>query len=75
MLLIPLTIILYRERSDLGYYIGWMILFYVLAKLAEHYDYALFSMGTLVSGHPVKHLIAALAPAALGWALRRRPGR
>ena len=72
MLLIPLTIVLYRKRSELGYYIGWMIAFYVLAKVAEHFDDALFSAGHLASGHTLKHLIAALAPAALVVVLQRR---
>ncbi len=75
MLLIPLTIVLYRERSDLGYYIAWMIAFYVLAKVAEHFDYGVYSAGHLASGHTIKHLIAAVAPAVFVIALQRRSHR
>jgi len=72
MLLIPLIIVLYRTRSDLGRYIWWMIAFYVAAKLAEQLDDVLYAAGNLVSGHTVKHLLASLAPASLLYGLNER---
>lgn len=72
MLLIPVIVIARRSRSDLGPCIAWMIAFYVAAKVAEHYDYELFAAGGLLSGHSLKHIFAALAPAALLIGLRRR---
>ncbi len=72
MLLIPLVAWTYRERSDLGRWIAWMILFYVLAKIAEQLDYQLLGMGDLMSGHSLKHLLAAVAPAAMLMGLQRR---
>lgn len=72
LLLIPLILILYRGRSDLGIYIGWMLGFYVAAKLAEYFDQDLFTRTRLVSGHSIKHVLAACAPAALLVGLRRR---
>jgi hypothetical protein len=72
MLLIPLVVIARRSRSDLGPYIAWMIAFYVAAKVAEHYDAEIFAAGTLLSGHSLKHIFAALAPACLLFGLRRR---
>jgi hypothetical protein len=72
MLLIPLVAIARRSRSDLGPYIAWMIAFYVAAKVAEHYDTEIFAAGNLLSGHSLKHIFAALAPACLLFGLRRR---
>ena len=75
MLLIPLTIILYKTRSDLGRYVWWMIGFYVAAKVAEQLDDNLYSFGTAMSGHTLKHLLASLAPASLLYALTQRRAR
>jgi hypothetical protein len=75
MLLIPLTIILYRARSDLARYIWWMIGFYVAAKLAEQLDDHLYAVGNAMSGHTLKHLLASLAPASLLYGLMQRRGR
>ncbi len=72
MLLIPLIITLYRARSDLGRYIVWMIAFYLAAKVAEQLDEQLFTLGQVMSGHALKHLLASLAPASLLYGLMRR---
>lgn len=72
MLLVPIIVIARRDRSDLGRYIGWMIAFYVIAKLLEQFDDAVFSVGNLMSGHALKHVSAALGPAALLLGLMRR---
>lgn len=75
MLLIPLTIILYKARSDLGRYIGWMVGFYIAAKVAEQLDDKLFAAGNAMSGHTLKHLLASLAPASLLYGLMQRRQR
>jgi len=54
MLLIPLVVLLFRSRSDLGPYIGWMIAFYIAAKLLEFFDAAVFAAGSIISGHSLK---------------------
>ena len=72
MVLIPVIAIARRTRSDLGPYIAWMIIFYASAKLAEHYDAEIYALGNLLSGHSLKHVFAALAPASLLIGLRRR---
>jgi hypothetical protein len=72
MLLIPMVITLYRSRSDLGRYIWWMFGFYLLAKVAEFYDTDLYAAGNVISGHSLKHLAAALAPASLLYGLMQR---
>jgi hypothetical protein len=75
ILLIPLVIVFYKSRSDLGRYIGWMIGFYVAAKIAEQLDDHLFALGNAISGHSLKHLLASLAPASLLYGLMQRRGR
>ena len=72
MLLIPLVISLYGRRSDLSPYLWWMLACYVAAKIAEHYDADVYRAGRIVSGHSLKHLAAALAPAGLLYGLMRR---
>jgi hypothetical protein len=69
MLLIPMIILLYRGRSDLGRYVWWMIAFYVLAKVFEYYDSEFYSVGHILSGHSLKHLAASLAPASVVYGL------
>jgi hypothetical protein len=46
----------------------------VLSKLAEYFDRAIFSFGSVVSGHTIKHLAAAAACyAILRYFQTRRP--
>lgn len=61
MLLIPMMLLLFRgERLAAGWL--WAALgAYVLAKVAEYYDGAIYALGGWVSGHSLKHLLAALA--------------
>lgn len=67
LLLIPLLILFFPPRySHTGGYfgaIGW----YIAAKIAEHLDERIFSFGGLVSGHTLKHLLAAVG---FYWVLR-----
>jgi hypothetical protein len=62
MLLIPLILLLLF--SGRGLRAGWLwatLAAYVLAKVAEYFDTAIFSASGLLSGHSTKHLLAALA--------------
>jgi hypothetical protein len=48
-------------------------MFYALAKAAEYYDRETFGLTSqFISGHSVKHLLAAMAPLFLYLMLRRR---
>jgi hypothetical protein len=58
----------YSHRNDL-----WLVLvFWVLARAAEFLDTALYAGGLFLSGHTLKHLLAALAAAWLLRMIRRR---
>jgi hypothetical protein len=74
LLLVPLILLFYRSRlAGVGYLWG-LIGAYVVAKLLETADEAIFAWGHLISGHTLKHLIAALGMAIFLLALtRRRP--
>jgi hypothetical protein len=72
MLLIVIILAVYRRASTLLRYFWLMMLCYVLAKIAEHFDTAIFAAGEFVSGHTLKHLFASATPAVLLYALTRR---
>ena len=72
MLLIPMVVLLYRDRSDLSSYIAGMIVCYVGAKLLEYYDGPIYAAGPLLSGHTLKHVLASLAPGIILYGLMRR---
>lgn len=61
MLLIPLMLWLYpAPRRDIGCYIG-LVSCYLAAKLLEYFDRPVFELTAVISGHSLKHLVAALA--------------
>ena len=67
-LLVLLIITLFPPRYTRGGDFLAAVMLYALAKVAEHFDRAIFSAtGEIVSGHTLKHLLAALA---IFWLLR-----
>ncbi|MEJ7686612.1 MAG: hypothetical protein WKG52_06225 [Variovorax sp.] len=66
-----LVLALARPVGALGLKLGWVVLFYALAKLFELSDHAIYqATAQLVSGHSLKHLAAALAALPLLHALQ-----
>ncbi len=63
MLLIPLMLLLRKGQWLNAAWLWAGLAAYVGAKLAEHFDAAIFSGIGWVSGHSLKHLLAALASA------------
>ncbi len=60
MLVIPLILLFFEPRftRTSGY---WLLLCsYLLAKVFEHFDGAVYDMLPLLSGHSLKHIVAAL---------------
>ena len=72
MLLIPVILLSHRPLLGNTSYYWWMLLWYVLAKLFEYFDAALFELGFLISGHSIKHIAAALTPAVFLYSLSQR---
>lgn len=71
MLAIPAILLLRLGDKPLTRTLVIMIGFYVAAKVFEHFDKDVYSV-TFLSGHSLKHLFAAAAPAAMILGLRHR---
>jgi hypothetical protein len=75
LLLIPVSLALFPPRYTHRAYLLYGLAFYVLAKIAEIFDQELFALTShSVSGHSVKHLLAACAPLFVYLMLWRRKG-
>jgi len=62
MLLIPVIILLYKNKNNNSYYIFPVLGLYILAKLCEHFDeFIYYFLKESISGHSIKHLFAAVA--------------
>jgi hypothetical protein len=73
LLCIPLVLVLFPARYTHRRYLAYGLGLYVLAKLAEHADRDIFELtGHLISGHTLKHLLAAGAIFCVLLMLRRR---
>ena len=71
MLAVPLACWLFPGRHTRGRHIVYMILWYGLAKVFEHWDQAIYALlGGTISGHTLKHLTAAVAAYMLVAMLR-----
>jgi hypothetical protein len=73
ILVIPVLCWLNAGRVTDGRYVAYMFTLYGLAKLAEHHDREVMDlMGGLISGHGIKHLLAAGAAYMVMSMLRRK---
>lgn len=70
LLLIPLLLLCYRSPFNCNRTIWMVILLYGLSKLAEHFDQLIYSSG--VSGHSIKHILAAAGAYCVYLALKNR---
>jgi len=72
LIAIPLVLFLFPRVYTLSSaFLGaWAV--YLLAKVAELEDERIFQLGGVVSGHTLKHLIAAAGIGILVWMLSRR---
>ena len=72
MLLIPIIIICFK--SNFTHVSGYLLLFsaYVLAKIFEHFDRGIFAASGFISGHSLKHIVAAMGIYGLLLSFGRR---
>jgi hypothetical protein len=61
MFILPAILLLYRKGPALFPDLAWVFLFYVLAKLTEHFDAVIYRFCGFWSGHTIKHFAASLA--------------
>jgi uncharacterized membrane protein YhaH (DUF805 family)/putative effector of murein hydrolase LrgA (UPF0299 family) len=73
LLMIPAVLLLYNHLGqDRGYLLAALVI-YIVSKLAEHYDHAIFALtDEIISGHSLKHLLAATALLVVYWMLQSR---
>ena len=73
VIMIPLILWLYPSPFGGQRYIVLVLLAYVLAKLMEHYDHQVHEMLLgIMSGHAIKHVVAALGTYFFYLALKKR---
>lgn len=72
---IPLILILFKSRYSHKIYFLYALVIYGLAKWTEVKDHEIFyGTGNIISGHTLKHILAALGLATLWWMIKvRRP--
>ena len=75
MLLLPLMFWLLPARYSGMKYLGYVLCWYLLAKILEYFDAAIFEIaGGVVSGHTLKHVAAAIAVYMMVvYVTKRRP--
>ena len=74
MLLVPVMLLVFRARFSGSGWLWGMLLAYAGSKAAELGDVAVFELTGVLSGHTLKHLLAALGGLLFMAALlRRRP--
>ncbi len=72
LLAIPLMLLLFHPRYTQGTALVLALGVYGLAKVLESLDRQVFSLGRMISGHTLKHLVAALATYLILRMLKKR---
>lgn len=72
ILAIPLIAFLFPSRYTRGTYVYGVLALYALSKVFELLDGSAFALGRIVSGHTLKHLVAAMALYYILWTLQKR---
>jgi hypothetical protein len=67
LVLIPFIVVTCQSRYTRSKDLYVVLLAYLAAKLAEHFDSFLYAFGGILSGHTLKHLFAAFGA---HWLLR-----
>lgn len=60
MVAIPLILIFFQPSFTKGNAYWWLLIAYALAKLCEHFDGQIYDALHFMSGHSIKHIIAAM---------------
>lgn len=72
LLIIPAVVVTHKPRYTRSWDLIWVFIFYVLAKVMEHFDHAIHQLLGSISGHSIKHLLAAAATYMALRMLQRR---
>jgi hypothetical protein len=73
LLIIPYVIAAFPGRYTHRHYLLYGVGFYALAKVAEYFDHCVYALTAgIISGHSLKHLLAAVATVCVLLMLARR---
>ncbi len=73
MILIPLLLIFSKSRYTHAGYLWMTFIFYLAAKVTEIFDTEIYELsGSIISGHSIKHIFAAIGLAFIVHMLRKR---
>jgi hypothetical protein len=73
LIMLPVVLLLFKSPYTHRGLLLLALAIYVLSKVAEYYDATVFAAtGETLSGHALKHLLAALSLLVIYWMLRRR---
>lgn len=72
ILLIPVFLLCFPSRFNYAQAYWWLLLSYIIAKLLEHFDAEVFALTGFLSGHSLKHIVAAIGLYILLYYYRRR---
>ena len=73
LLTIPVVLTLFSKKHTHNWLLLLALAFYLLAKVAEFFDYEIFIVSHQeISGHSLKHLLAAFAPLCLYFFIKKR---
>lgn len=75
LLITLLMLTLFRWKYSHQGYVSLLLLFYLIAKVCEHFDSEIYAWNWVVSGHTLKHLWAALTSYWVLWLLQHRKTR
>lgn len=67
LVLVPLVLLFFPGRAVAGSWLAAALALYLAAKLFERHDQEIYALGHILSGHTLKHLVAAAAC----WCLHR----
>ena len=71
--LLLIIIVIYKPTHLQTRYLAYAVVFYTLSKICEYFDKQIYElMGQIMSGHTIKHLLAAIATYFFYILLKRR---
>lgn len=72
-MILMLLILFVHHKEHTRTHAPLLIIFvsYLIAKLLEHFDATIFDVCMIASGHPLKHVAASVATAAMVWMIKR----
>ncbi|MCF6300129.1 MAG: ceramidase [Proteobacteria bacterium] len=59
LVLTPFILVFFKSSWSHNSYFVWFLFFYILAKVTEYFDAEFFNFTVYLSGHSIKHLLAA----------------